>query len=149
MKKILYIDLDNVLVDFPSAFSCLPPELLREYEGRLDEIPGIFSRMKPLDGALFAFERLTRHFDVYILSTAPWGNPSAWSDKLLWVKTYLGDLAHKRLILSHHKHLNQGHFLIDDRRQNGAGQFGGELLLFGSESFPDWGAVLAYLEDRA
>ncbi len=29
-------------------------------------------------------------------------NPSAWSDKLLWVKRHLGPSAHQRLILSHH-----------------------------------------------
>ena len=32
----------------------------------------------------------TDKYDVYILSSAPWKNPSAWSDKLEWVKKYLG-----------------------------------------------------------
>ena len=36
MSKILYVDMDNVLVDFPSAFPHLSPEVLQEYEGRLD-----------------------------------------------------------------------------------------------------------------
>ena len=64
-----------------------------------------FQRWKPVDGAIEAYEELTKHFDVYILSTAPWNNPSAWTDKLLWVQKYLGDLARKRLILSHNKNL--------------------------------------------
>ena len=42
--------------------------------------------MKPVEGAIEAYQELTRHFEVYILSTAPWNNPSAWADKLLWVK---------------------------------------------------------------
>jgi hypothetical protein len=36
MRKILYIDMDNVLVDFPSAFPLLQPEVIQAYEGRLD-----------------------------------------------------------------------------------------------------------------
>ena len=53
--------------------------------------------------------------------------------------------AYKRLILSHHKHLNIGHFLIDDRLHNGADQFNGELIRFGSGEFPDWKTVTQYL----
>jgi len=148
MSKILYIDMDNVLVDFPSVFPHLSPEVLQEYEGRLDEVPGIFALMEPLPQAIASFEQLAAKFDTYILSTSPWGNPSAWSDKLLWVKRHLGEVAYKRLILSHHKHLNYGHFLIDDRTKNGADRFQGEHILFGSPQFPDWAAVVDYLNGK-
>ncbi len=148
MLKILYVDMDNVLVDFPSAFPHLSPEVLQEYEGRLDEVPGIFALMEPLPQAIASFEQLAAKFDTYILSTSPWGNPSAWSDKLLWVKRHLGEVAYKRLILSHHKHLNYGHFLIDDRTKNGADRFQGEHILFGSPQFPDWPAVVDYLNGK-
>jgi 5'(3')-deoxyribonucleotidase len=149
MKKILYIDMDNVLVDFPSAFKKLPKETLEHYEDNRDEIPGIFSLMEPMEGAVEAFEELADLFDTYILSTAPWENPSAWSDKLLWVKKHLGDKAYKRLILSHHKNLNDGHFLIDDRLKNGVEGFRGEHIHFGTEAFPDWESVVRYLRERA
>ena len=145
MQKTLYIDLDNVLVDFPSAFPLVDPALLEQYEGHLDDIPGIFSLMRPVEKAVESFEELATLFDTYILSTSPWDNPSAWSDKLLWVKTHLGRLAYKRLILSHHKHLNLGHFLVDDRTKNGADRFKGEHILFRSERFPDWPSVTEYL----
>ena len=148
MSKILYVDMDNVLVDFPTALPRIAPETLREYEGRLDEVPGIFYRMDPVAGALEAFNELAGIFDTYILSTSPWENPSAWSDKLLWVKRHLGKSAHKRLILSHHKNLNYGHFLVDDRTKNGADRFPGEHLLFGSPEFPDWPTVVGYLRER-
>ena len=42
MKKILYVDMDNVLVDFQSAFSKIPQETLDKYKDNEDEIPGIF-----------------------------------------------------------------------------------------------------------
>ena len=130
MKKILYLDMDNVLVDFPSAFARVPEETLREYGEDKDEIPGIFALMDPVPGAVEAFHALAEAFDVYILSTAPWENSSAWSDKLEWVKKHLGEKAKKRLILSHHKNLNQGDFLVDDRDKNGAGEFTGTLIKF-------------------
>jgi len=120
VKKILYIDMDNVLVDFKSAFSHFPAETLKTYEDRLDEVPGIFSKMAPMPGAVESFAAFSKKFDTYVLSTAPWENPSAWSDKLHWVKTHLGDSAYKRLILTHHKNLNRGDFLVDDRRKRGA-----------------------------
>ena len=44
-EKILYFDMDNVLVDFQSAIPKVDPKLLDEFEGRLDEIPNIFSLM--------------------------------------------------------------------------------------------------------
>ena len=62
-----------------------------------------------------------------------------------WVKKHLGQHAYKRLILSHNKHLNHGHYLIDDREKNGADKFVGELILFGGEKFPDWNSVIQYL----
>lgn len=147
--KVLYIDMDNVLVDFPSGIAQLPAEVVAQYEERLDEVPGIFALMSPMPGAVESFEELARLYDTYILSTAPWENPSAWSDKLLWVKRHLGSPAHKRLILSHHKNLNDGHYLVDDRTKNGADRFRGEHIHFGTERFPDWSAVVSYLKQAA
>jgi len=149
MKKILYIDMDNVLVDFPAGIVQVALESRQAYEDRLDEVPGIFSLMPPIPGAVEAFDELSGRFDTYILSTAPWENPSAWSDKLLWVKQHLGKSAYKRLILSHHKNLNQGHFLVDDRTKNGVDGFSGEHIHFATTEFPDWPAVLRYLRARA
>ena len=38
-----------------------------------------------------------------------------------------------------------GDYLIDDRLKNGAGEFKGELLHFGTAKYPDWKSVLEYL----
>ena len=145
MTKILYVDMDNVLVDFQSALSKLEPTVIKKHENRLDEVEGIFSLMDPLPGALEAFRMLASKYDTYILSTAPWENASAWSDKLEWVKEHLGSSGYKRLICTHHKHLNYGDYLIDDRLANGADQFVGEHILFGQPPFLDWNSVLDYL----
>ena len=144
-RKIVYVDMDDVLVDFDSAVKLQPQEVLAQYKGRYDEIPGIFGLMQPMKGAIEAIDKLKEHFDMYILSTAPWNNPSAWKDKVLWVEKYFGEVFYKRLILSHHKDLCKGDYLIDDRTKNGAGEFEGELIRFGSNEFPDWERVVEYL----
>jgi len=153
MKKTLYIDMDNVLVDFPSGMAACDPTLLKEYDGRADEIPGIFALMPPKPGAIEAYHELSELFDTYILSTAPWENSSAWSDKLEWVKRHLGAPAYKRLILSHNKHLNRGHYLVDDRSKNGAKEFGDvpdqEWIQFDPDSDTAWTEVVAYLQARS
>lgn len=149
-KQIVYVDMDSVLVNFKSALKTLEitnPKILEEYKGREDEIPNVFLMMIPMKGALEAYKFLSANFDTYILSTAPWENPTAWSDKLIWVKENLGELAYKRLILSHNKHLNKGDFLIDDRDKNGADKFEGKLIRFGSSEFPDWDSVIRYIKD--
>ena len=138
--------MDNVLVDFPSGIKKVSPQLEAEDKGHLDDVPGIFSLMRPMPDAVKAFEKLAEVYDTYILSTAPWDNPSAWKDKNEWVKKYLGEAGHKRLILSHNKHLNIGDYLIDDRLKNGADRFQREHLHFGrGKRFPDWDAVCQYL----
>ncbi len=142
--KIVYVDMDSVLVDFQSGIDKLSEEDKKNYYLDEDNAPGIFSKMQPIDGAIEGYKELTKHYDVYILSTAPWDNPSAWSDKLLWVKHYLPE-AHKRLILSHNKNLNAGDFLIDDRIANGAGEFKGEHIYFGKGKIKNWDDVLDYL----
>lgn len=149
IKPILYIDMDNVLVNFESGIAKLDERTKIEYNGRLDEVPGIFSLMEPMDGAIDAVLKLQEVYDVYILSTAPWLNPSAWSDKLLWIQNYFGidekNPLYKRLILSHHKNLNKGTIIIDDRTKNGVEYFEGKHIHFGSNDFPDWQSVLSLL----
>ncbi len=146
MSKIVYVDMDGVLVDFESGINYLTEQELKSFENRLDEVPGIFSGMKPIEVAIESFQKLTSHYNVYILSTAPWENPTALNDKLMWIKKHIGELAKKRVIFSHNKHLNMGDYLIDDRTANGAGDFKGTHIHFGTERFPNWNSVLEYLK---
>jgi len=142
--------MDNVLVDFSSGIARLDEETKKKYGESLDNVPGIFSLMNPMPEAIESFKKLSELFDCYILSASPWKNPSASSDKFKWVQKYLPDAAYKRLILTHHKNLNKGDFLIDDRvNRRGADKFAGELIHFGSEKFPDWHSVVDYLKDKA
>ena len=144
MQK-LFFDMDGVLVDFQSGIDKLSDEVKKEYEGRLDEVPGIFSLMDPMPGAIEAVHTLSEYYDMYILSTAPWKNTTAYSDKLAWLTKHFGDLFKKRVIITHCKNLCDGDYLVDDRAKNGASEFPGEWVQFGSKRYPDWEEVTRYL----
>lgn len=149
-KQIVFVDMDGVLVNFQSGIDKISEEEREKFEGDLDEVPGIFSLMEPNEGAIEGYKWLSKNFDTYVLSTAPWKNPSAWQDKLHWVQKYLPEVAYKRLILSHNKHLALGDFLIDDRTANGAGEFPGKHIHFGpngDKDFTDWKAIIAYMKN--
>lgn len=137
-KSILYCDLDGVIVDYDKF----------KHSEEERRVAGFFLTMPPIEGAVDAFKKLHEDFDVYILSTAPWSNPHAWSEKRLWVEKHLGEFAFKRLILSHNKGLLKGDFLIDDRTKNGVTEFEGQHIHFGTPSFPDWPSVLDYLYNK-
>lgn len=162
--RVIYIDMDNVIVDFQTGIDRLSPEVQAKYPGgkNIDDEPGIFALMGDYEGAVEAVKKLSESNEVYILSTAPWDNPSAWSDKLEWVHKHFGkeqfdsagnvNWLYKRLIISHNKHLNKGEYLIDDRIANGAANFKGIHIHFGPENskearkgdHPDWNAVIEH-----
>lgn len=148
LKPILYFDMDGVLVDFRSGIEALglsPAECRRhEAANDFDEIEGIFSLMQPTFGAVRAVKELAKHYDVRILTTAPWKNPSAWSDKLSWVKKYFdgliaadkehpdGNPFHKKITVTHRKESVTGQFLIDDKiiATSGSKDFMGKKIWF-------------------
>ena len=66
-KPIVYIDMDGVLADFKSALTKISPELIDEFAGQHDNIPGIFSLMEPVPGAIEAVYALKDKYDLYIL----------------------------------------------------------------------------------
>lgn len=148
-KKIVYFDMDGVLVDLAQKINAFPPEVVEQFNqlDMVEQLPAIFLDPDPIAGAVDAFNAFCESdkYDCYILSTAPWDAPWVWTQKREWVEKYLGPNAYKRLILSHNKHLCMGDYLIDDRTKNGAGEFSGELIQFGTDEFPDWNAVLKYL----
>ncbi len=144
-RKRIFVDMDSVLIDSKSGIDQQDEETLKVYEGRLDEIPGVFACMKPMPGAIEAMHELQKHFDLYILSSASWKSYSVPFDKMQWVKKYLDDVFHKRVIFTPCKNLCKGDYLIDERGENEAREFDGEWIRFGNSTFPDWHAVVNYL----
>jgi 5'(3')-deoxyribonucleotidase len=159
-KKILYLDMDGVVADFEKRIGELEPELqnFKSYEdqdalgNRIDQIcyanPDIYHNLPPIEGAIEAVERLSELYDIFFLSTAMWTLPQSFTGKRIWIENHFREIGYKRLILSHRKDLLKGHFLVDDRLKNGAAQFEGEHIHFGTQKFPDWEVVYDYLESK-
>jgi 5'-nucleotidase len=143
-KPIILIDMDGVLCDFDKRASELADEGVKPHE--LFKHPNAYRDLEPIPGAIEAWIALQEKYETYILSTPPWTNADGWAEKRLWVEKYLGETAKKKLILSHNKGIIKGDYLIDDRIANGVGDFTGEHIHFGTDSFPDWETVLAYFE---
>jgi 5'-nucleotidase len=148
-KKVIWIDMDGVLVDFGLHIenTIKNNTFLREsYKGRYDHIPGIFRNPPPIEGAIEAVRKLEESgkYELYIATAAPWGNPSAAMDKRLWIVEHFGDLFVKKMAITHLKNMLIGDYLIDDRTKNGAGEFNGTHIHFGQNG-TDWNEVLRLL----
>ena len=152
-KKIVYVDMDNTIVDFKSGIEKLSKEDQEKFKDNFDNHPEIFALMEPIDGAIKTLKELNKYFDLYILSTAPWDNPNAWKQKRDWIEKFFGkgeeNIFYKKVILSHHKDLNNGDILIDDRPNNGAENFKGSWIHFATDDFPDWDSVFQKLISEA
>jgi len=151
-KKIVYIDMDGVLVDLVGAVYKKYTHALGDDEfnvGKLiDRDVEPFYDAEPIPGAVEAFNQLSSdpRFEVYILSTAPWANPESLTAKRVWAEQHLGKEANRRLIFTHNKSLMIGDYLVDDRPNNGASGFKGKLIKFGSKEYPDWTSVLTKIK---
>ena len=156
-KKIVYIDMDGVIVDFGAAIKDWfekHPHLIERYKDNPDHIQGLFRNPPPVEGAIEAITKLheSGKYELFIATAAPWGNPMSASDKRFWIEDHFGNLFHKKMFITHRKDLLMGDYLIDDRTKNGAGEFKGELLQFGVNyengkvgKFPTWQSILDYL----
>lgn len=158
VKKILYLDMDGVLADFDHAIKQHCPELetsdiFPDYESREAKVnaicesnPDIFHNLITIPGAINAVKRLDEIYDIYFLSTPMENVPLSYAGKRVWLEKHFGKIAYKKLILTHRKDLAIGHYLVDDRTRNGAGEFTGEHIHFGSPRYINWDTTLFYLE---
>lgn len=148
MKPILYIDMDNVLADFGGYVKHSLDEVLKRETEDLDEIPGIFAQFPVVKGAKEALAELQEKFELYILTTSPWNNPTALQDKHNWLKLHFGKMFHKHVIFTHQKNLciRPKAWLVDDRPNHGAYLFGDHWLHFGKDGkYKTWEDVKVYL----
>ena len=81
-KKIVYIDMDGVLVDFSKAIEdwfTNHPHLKDRYSEFPDHIQGLFRIAPPMKDAIEAVKKLheSGKYELFIATSAPWGNPQS------------------------------------------------------------------------
>ena len=59
--------MDNVLVNFQSGLDKIDLQTQSKFDDKNDEIPGIFSLMEPVEGAIVGFEKPSALYDTDIL----------------------------------------------------------------------------------
>ena len=137
MKRV-YVDLDDTICDYTGAYNhskVMKPEI--EYP---QSVYGFYLNLKMFDRVNFHLGMLEHlGYDVWLLSRPSFKNPLCYTEKRLWVENNLGEEWVEKLILAPDKSLLIGDYLIDDKPWDG---FQGKQLLFGSDEYPDWYAIL-------
>jgi 5'-nucleotidase len=157
-KKILYIDMDGVIVDLQSGINQWgldnPTLYKKYYKDSPDTIPNLFKDPKPIDKSIVSVLKLIESgkYEIFIATASPNDNDTAASEKILWIKKYFGDLFDRKIFILHRKDLLIGDYLIDDMKRNGDADFKVELLSFGYNyetnevnEYPDWDSILEKL----
>jgi 5'(3')-deoxyribonucleotidase len=129
MKKIIYVDMDDVLADFYRD--------ARDFHGKVEEHrmwnDNFFLNLKPTpgaQGAMFDLEKMG--FDVYIASQPLAESPNSYTEKAKWVQLHFPQF-YKKLVLTQNKGLLLGDYLIDDNAKKWKESFernGGKFIHF-------------------
>lgn len=141
MKRI-YVDMDGVLCNFVKARE---EALQREPDQPFPQSQfGFWINIEPIEGAIDAFNALSKHYDVWVLSKPSFDNLNSFTEKAFWVNKYFGPKVLRKLILCGNKSLLIGDYLIDDDTRAGQTNFKGNFIHFGTKRFPNWTSVLQY-----
>ncbi|MGS0827693.1 5' nucleotidase, NT5C type [Shewanella sp. 0m-8] len=142
MTRIIYIDMDDVLVKYTQAIEAKKSQTPQQAYPQAEW--GFFANLEAMGGGIAVMKQMLAHPDIepYIATAPSLKNPLCYAEKRIWVEENLGMEFVKRLIIIPNKGLLQGDVLIDDNvTGKGQGSFQGELWQFGSSQYPDWEVV--------
>lgn len=103
--------------------------------------------MEPYGSAVKAFSRLTHRYAPHVLISCNYNEPERIPALCRWVEKHIGAPAWNRVIISSHKDMILGDYLIDRHPERlSAEDFMGTVLHFGEEPFRTWEDVLTYFD---
>ena len=141
----IYIDMDDAPCDFIGEYhKAIERTLGIQY---LQSQFGFFERLPPIPEAISAVNEIiqSEEYDPYVLTAPSTKNPFSYLEKRIWIEKYFVYPFVEKLIICSNKALLKGEILIDDNFGKGQEGFEGQLIHFGSDEFPDWGAVSSHL----
>ena len=132
---VLLLDMDNTIVDYSSPIAQALSEKsgcevtynnwtnitendkeMKELQKDKQKEDGFFFSLKPIKGALSALKEMEEMgFTIFIVSSPSISSDTCHSDKVRWLKQYLGDDWARKLVLTKDKTIIYGHILVDDR----------------------------------
>lgn len=143
----VFVDMDDTFLGFSKAV-----------KESIKECPEIaypqsqyrfYADLKPLDGAVEAVLAIDAdpRYRVYFCTAPSIKNRLCYTEKADSIFHILGEEWLNRLFVAPDKSKMTSGILIDDS-DSGRGQelYKGELIHFGTEAFPDWDAVLSFLD---
>lgn len=145
-KKVLLIDMDEVLADFSGFFRSRdykkykynPPEMYEK---------DFFKDLIPVRGSLEAIRRLiqSEKFDIWICTQPVSVSPLSYMEKAQWIWSWLPELGHK-IIMTQDKNMVKCDYLIDDNTKWGV-DCSGEFIHFKTDEHPKkmWRDIVEYL----
>ncbi len=106
-------DIDRYLGDHEVIDPTIDKKILR----RPYKEPGSFVNLPVIPGAQEAVARLEKHFNIYLLTTQYYGNPTCVHEKHVWLQRYFPSIADNG-IFTKHKPMVKGAIFVDDRPTN-------------------------------
>lgn len=127
-KSIIYLDMDQVLVNFNSS-SRIPKNEKHLYNHPEIFKKGFFLELTPMVGAIDFVNYLLDldKYDVYILTQPVAKSYFSYSEKVQWIEEYIPRLLDK-IIMTQNKLLLKGDLLVDDNEK--WKDFDGKFFLF-------------------
>lgn len=132
-ENIALVDMDGTLVDYEGTLTydlrllSSPeepeysiaethndgaPDFIRNRIKMIREIPGWWRNLPRLHNGFLLLEvAKTVGFEIVILTKGPSSNPTAWKEKVEWVRDHLGDV---KITITEDKGLVYGKMLVDD-----------------------------------
>lgn len=145
VKKVVYFDMDGVLCKFEKKFK---EEIERNPKIQFPQATyGFFESLEPHEYmcALYKALHMNQYFDVHILTAPSYLNPMCYTGKRVWVEKHLGLEAAERMVITGHKHLLKGDYLIfDNASGKGQDKFEGKLILVNESDIG--GSIINILE---
>lgn len=149
MKKLVFLDMDDVIADFLGYFE--GEERGYGFYHEMHEV-GFFENLKPMPGSLKNVRKLFHHptIDLHILSQPVKESAHSYSEKALWMMRHFPELAPRITLTQNKEFLSApGRFLIDDNHAKWCEKWqekGGTFIHFDtSDPHPSWQNVFAFL----
>jgi 5'(3')-deoxyribonucleotidase len=142
MPKVIYIDMDDVLVKYSEGINAKKLQTPQQAYPQAEW--GFFANLEPMEGGIAVMKQMLADPDIepYIATAPSLKNPLCYAEKRIWVENHLGFEFLKRLIIIPNKGLLRGDILIDDNViGKGQDSFQGALWQFGSSQYPNWDVV--------